>query len=117
MSNTPTPIADYRVAPFSASTASGTRISHDIYRRGSGAPVVLIQELPGIGPETLHLADEFVARGFEIVLPHLFGPLGKVSTAESSVGWRKHHARLTNVSSSARNTTTSSSRGSRWKSW
>lgn len=80
MSSEITPIASYQRAPFTATTTSGTRITHDVYRRGGGAPVVLIQELPGIGPETLRLADEFVDNGFEIVLPHLFGPLGKVST-------------------------------------
>ena len=73
------PIADYSKAPFSATCTNGAHISHDVYRRGSGAPVVIIQELPGIGPETLRLADEFVARGFAVVLPHLFGPLEKVS--------------------------------------
>ncbi len=41
--------------------------------------MVIIQELPGIGPETLRLADEFVDRGFAVVLPHLFGPLEKTS--------------------------------------
>jgi len=80
MSTAFTPVSGYRRAPFTVTTTGGTSISHDVYRRGSGAPVVLIQELPGIGPETLRLADEFVANGFEIVLPHLFGPLGKVST-------------------------------------
>jgi len=80
MSTAFTPVSGYRRTPFTATTTSGTSISHEVYRRGSGAPVVLIQELPGIGPETLTLADEFVANGFEIVLPHLFGPLEKVST-------------------------------------
>ncbi len=75
-----TAIADYLCSPFSAPDSNGVHISHDVYRRGSGAPVVIIQELPGIGPETLRLADEFVARGFEVVLPHLFGPLEKTST-------------------------------------
>ena len=42
---------------------------------------MIIQELPGIGPETLRLADEFVAAGFTVVLPHLFGPLGKTDLA------------------------------------
>ena len=74
-----TPIAEYRCFPFASPGSTGKRISHDVYRRGSGAPVVIIQELPGIGPETLRLADEFVARGFEVVLPHLFGPLEKIS--------------------------------------
>ena len=74
-----TPIADYRCSPFDALGSTGKRINHNVYRRGSGAPVVIIQELPGIGPETLRLADEFVARDFEVVLPHLFGPLEKIS--------------------------------------
>lgn len=79
MSTSFTPIAEYSAAPFSATGNNGTQISHDVYRRGDGPPVVIIQELPGIGPETLHLADAFVARGFEVILPHLFGPLEKVS--------------------------------------
>jgi len=79
MSNSFTPIADYSKASFSATCITGQQINHDVYRRGTGAPVVIIQELPGIGPETLRLADEFVERGFEVVLPHLFGPLEKVS--------------------------------------
>ncbi|CAA0109216.1 Uncharacterised protein [Halioglobus japonicus] len=74
-----TPIADYRCSNFTASVSTGRNISHDIYTRGNGAPVVIIQELPGIGPETLRLADEFVTNGFEVVLPHLFGPLEKIS--------------------------------------
>jgi dienelactone hydrolase len=80
MGSASTAMSAYQRGPFSATCSDGTRITHDVYRRGSGAPVVLIQELPGIGPETLRLADEFVANGFEIVLPHLFGPLGKIST-------------------------------------
>jgi dienelactone hydrolase len=80
MSQAFTPIADYRCAPFAANGNDGSAITHDVYRRGNGAPVIIIQELPGIGPETLHLADEFVAHGFEVVLPHLFGPLERTST-------------------------------------
>lgn len=85
MSSSFTPIADYRSAPFTAVCENGQSIKHDVYRRGSGAPVVIIQELPGIGPETLRLADEFVDRGFEVVLPHLFGPLEKVSMGGNMV--------------------------------
>jgi dienelactone hydrolase len=74
-----TPISQYHSNPFSAICSNGQYITHDVYRLGSGAPVVIIQELPGIGPQTLRLADEFVSEGFEVVLPHLFGPLEKVS--------------------------------------
>jgi dienelactone hydrolase len=85
MSASYTPITAYRRSSFTAACSNGTSISHDVYRIGSGAPVVIIQELPGIGPETMRLADEFVAHGFEVVLPHLFGPLEKISTAGNLV--------------------------------
>lgn len=66
--------------PFSAALSDGYRVRHDVYSRGEGpATVMIIQELPGIGPETLSLADAFVARGFRVVMPHLLGPLGKIS--------------------------------------
>lgn len=69
----------YQKSSFAAKTAKGHLITHDIYSKGAGPVVVIIQELPGIGPETLHLADKFEAEGFTVVLPHLFGPLGKTS--------------------------------------
>lgn len=56
-------------------------VVHDVYERGAGPPIVLIQELPGIGEETLRLADKLVAAGYRVVLPHLFGPLGHTSPA------------------------------------
>lgn len=64
---------------FHATLPDGTAVTHDVYERGEGPPVVLVQELPGIGPQTLHLADRLVSAGYHVVLPHLFGPLGRVS--------------------------------------
>jgi dienelactone hydrolase len=79
MGTAATQIQAYEKNQFKAQASNGHSISHDIYRRGSGAPVILLQELPGIGQETLSLADELVNAGFEVVMPHLFGPLGKTS--------------------------------------
>jgi dienelactone hydrolase len=79
MTTTPTPIADYEKSVFTAATSDGHHIGHDVYQRGDGPPVVLIQELPGIGIETLRLADELVDAGLSVVMPHLFGPLGKTN--------------------------------------
>jgi len=70
---------DFHKWVFQAPLASGRIVEHDIYSRGEGPIVVIIQELPGIGQETLHLADMFVKNGFMVVLPHLFGPLGRTS--------------------------------------
>lgn len=63
-----------------ATASANTLIEHDIYSRGEPGPtIVIIQELPGIGPETLDLAARFVDNGYRVVLPHLFGPLGRIS--------------------------------------
>ena len=74
-----TQITDYDKTVFTAETSEGHSVTHHIYQRGSGAPVVLIQELPGIGQETLALADRLVNAGHEVVMPHLFGPIGRIS--------------------------------------
>lgn len=74
-----TPISQFEHSSFSAPIAGKHEVSHDIYSLGEGPPVVLIQELPGIGKETLRLADKLIAAGFSVVLPHLFGPLEKTS--------------------------------------
>ena len=75
----------YGKREFSAPIRGGNQpheVSHDVYSRGDqSATVVIIQELPGIGPETLALADRFSEQGYRVVLPHLFGPLGKISLA------------------------------------
>ncbi len=76
-----TPIDTYEKSEFTAATREGHSICHDVYQRGYGKQVVLIQELPGIGQETLHLADRLVDAGFRVTLPHIFGPLGKTSIA------------------------------------
>jgi len=79
MTTPATQLSAYQKSVFTADTREGRAISHDVYSRGSGSPVVLIQELPGIGQETLRLADKLVDAGHEVVMPHLFGPLGKIS--------------------------------------
>ncbi|MFT6407890.1 MAG: dienelactone hydrolase [Arenicella sp.] len=73
----PTQITEFKKTRFSAETANGYKIDHDVYTRGSGPTIVIIQELPGIGQSTLRLADKFIDAGFEVVMPHLFGPIGK----------------------------------------
>ena len=73
------PMAGYERRDFEAPLRDGTPIRHDVYERGEGRPVILIQELPGIGQETLRLADRLVGAGHRVVVPHLFGPLGRVA--------------------------------------
>ena len=79
-------MSDYSRRPFCAPLADGTPVTHNVYSRGDAAPtVVVIQELPGIGQETLALAQRLFEAGYRVVLPHLFGPLGRVSLLGNTV--------------------------------
>ncbi len=81
-----TQITDYEKTIFSCKMRNDQVATHDVYSLGTGKKVViLIQELPGIGQETLALADRFVANGFTVVMPHLFGPLGKTAVVGNLV--------------------------------
>lgn len=55
-------------------TAGST--THPTYRSGTGPAVVVIHEIPGITPEAVAFAEEVVAAGFTVVMPHLFGTPG-----------------------------------------
>ncbi len=75
----------YDKQTFTAPVTGGANITHDVYSKGDGPVVVIIQELPGIGPQTLRLADHFEGEGFHVVLPHLFGPLGRISMVGNTI--------------------------------
>ena len=85
MEITYTPISAYKCTSFEAEIRSGKKVRHDLYIRGEGPPIVLIQELPGIGKETLRLADRLIDAGFQVYLPHLFGPLERVSMVGNTI--------------------------------
>jgi dienelactone hydrolase len=61
---------------FSAPIA-GKAKSFDVYKIGAGPPVILMQELPGIGEEVIALCHRLADAGFEVWAPHWFGPLGR----------------------------------------
>lgn len=63
---------------FTAPVDAGD-VTHPVYHRGEGPPIIIWQELPGIGPETIALAGKLVEAGYKVYLPHLFGPLGRTS--------------------------------------
>lgn len=74
-------LSDWDKTVFSTDAVDGKPLAHDVYTKGRGPVVLIIQELPGIGVETKRLADDLILAGFRVVLPHLFGPIGKVSFA------------------------------------
>ncbi len=65
--------------PFKAPLSTGPEVTHTVYVKGEGPPILLMQELPGIGPETLALVDRLNAAGFKVYLPHMLGTFGKIT--------------------------------------
>ncbi len=59
----------------------GTATTHPTYRKGTGPGVVLVHEIPGLTPAVIAFAEEVVAAGFTVVMPHLFGTPERPATA------------------------------------
>ena len=72
-----TPLSGYTSFPFKATLSEKHSTTQTVYEKGAGLVIVISQELPGIGPETLELVDRLEKKGFTIILPHLLGPIGK----------------------------------------
>ena len=58
---------------------AGKPKSFDVYTLGAGPPVIVMQELPGIGPQFLAFCRKLAGAGFEVWIPHWFGPLGRTT--------------------------------------
>ncbi len=71
---------------WSPGAHSADGLSYPTYRKGSGPGVIVIHEIPGLTPEVIGFAEEVVAAGFTVVLPHLFGTPGAPMTAASTAG-------------------------------
>jgi dienelactone hydrolase len=65
---------------WSAEPFTGGGYTHDVYRKGSGAGVVLIPEIPGIHPGVLGLGNHLVDNGFTVAIPSLFGEPGRAKS-------------------------------------
>ena len=63
------------LATWTRGTHTHDGTTHPTYRKGSGAGVVVIHEIPGMTPDVVAFADEVVAAGHTVVMPHLFGEL------------------------------------------
>jgi dienelactone hydrolase len=66
---------------------SDSGVTHPTYRKGEGPGVIVIHEIPGMTPEVIGFAEEVVAEGFTVVMPHLFGspgaPMGPTSMVKT----------------------------------
>jgi len=74
-----------------ASWEQGSHTEGDLtfptYRKGTGPGVIVIHEIPGPTPKVIAFAEEVVAAGFTVVMPHLFGraeePMNGVSVVRT----------------------------------
>ncbi len=57
-------------------------VTHPTYRKGDGPGVIVIHEIPGITPQVQAFAEEVVAQGHTVVMPHLFGTARSQGRAE-----------------------------------
>jgi dienelactone hydrolase len=55
----------------------GRQVSRAVFRKGSGPPVIVMAEIPGITPKVAGFARRLVDSGFTAVLPHIFGEPGR----------------------------------------
>lgn len=73
-------LTGWTCAPFSAAG-----YTHDVYRKGEGAGVVLIPEMPGLHPGVLALGNHLVDNGFTVAAPSLFGTPGAPAVRPGAV--------------------------------
>jgi dienelactone hydrolase len=52
-------------------------LKHNVYRIGSGSPIILMHEITGMTPELIGLGHRIASSHFTVYLPHFFGPVGK----------------------------------------
>ncbi len=74
------------LANWTASSFAHDGIEHAVYRRGSGPGVLVIHEIPGITPTVAAFAERVVDAGFTVLLPHLFGEVGRPKTQGYALG-------------------------------
>ncbi len=67
----------WSIGSHTADDLNGETLTFPTYRKGTGPGVIVIHEVPGLTPAVVGFAEEVVAAGFTVVLPHLFGTPGR----------------------------------------
>jgi dienelactone hydrolase len=71
-----TPLDSWTLGEHTGDSLDGRTLTFPTYRKGTGPGVIVIHEIPGLTPAVVAFAEEVVAAGFTVVLPHLFGTPG-----------------------------------------
>lgn len=62
---------------FQSFEHSNEDAAHRVYFNGSGPPIIIMHELPGLTYESFEFAERLILAGFTTYLPHMFGRLNK----------------------------------------
>lgn len=65
------------VPGFTSSVFSHEGDARTVYRRGQGPAIVVMHEIPGITPAVAGFATRVADAGFTVLMPHLFGEIGR----------------------------------------
>jgi dienelactone hydrolase len=63
----------WALAEHTGDSLDGRSLTFPTYRKGTGPGVIVIHEIPGLTRAVVGFAEEVIAAGFTVVLPHLFG--------------------------------------------
>ncbi|QYJ04906.1 dienelactone hydrolase family protein [Nocardioides panacisoli] len=86
----PDVLATWSTGEHTGAALDGKSLTFPTYRKGTGPGVIVIHEIPGLTPQVVAFAEEVVAAGFTVVLPHLFGTPGKgLSPASLATAFRQ----------------------------
>ena len=55
-------------------------LTRQVFKAGTGPAIVIVPEIPGIHPGVVELAQRFIADGYTVYLPSVFGRPGKPPT-------------------------------------
>lgn len=69
-------LSDFDKNPFKGNLKGGAPHTCDVYSKGTGPSILLIQELPGLEVRTEELANRLIDAGFRVHLPLILGDLG-----------------------------------------
>jgi dienelactone hydrolase len=65
-------------------------LKHNVYRIGSGAPIILMHEITGMTPQLIDLAHCVASSHFTVYVPHFFGPVGRRDEAAGFLFCLRH---------------------------
>src|SRR4051812_26065254 len=78
-------MSDHVLEGFATTPFTFDGKTRDVFRGGTGPPVIVIAEIPGTTPKVIEFAQRVQAIGCSVALPHLFGVPGRDPLADGAL--------------------------------